>query len=436
MTSYAAMTSQLAPAATAVLFDAGNPDAHYIRGTILEATDLPAAVQEYYQAAQARPDDYVLWLSLARARELNGQTQEAILAARQAIPLAPYYAEPHYQLGNILLRAGQKDEAFKELRLAGESNPKLMPGIIDLAWRISNRDLNQVQTLFGPLSPQLSLSLAQYFRQRQEYESATAMYAAAGSVGDNGRRTYIGELIGAKHFEEAARLTSIDSPEGARRGVIFDPGFEQESNLKEKGFGWNLGDQKEGFHLSLDTNQPREGRSSLKVEFEGDSNLSSPIVFQLVMIEPNADYQLSFAIRTENLVTGALPLISVIDANTDQPLASSEPFPKETDGWRDYTVDFKTGKSTVAVQIAVRRQFCAATPCPIFGRLWLDSFSLKETSNAPRASASWIKLHQESRSAAYGFGIITGVSSSTGSSPSSITFRLGGEGRTRIFNSL
>src|SRR5262249_42731948 len=157
--------------------------------------------------------------------------------------------------------------------------------------------------------------------------------------------TYVAELIGAKHFEEAARLRAIDWPQGAKRGVMFDPGFEQESNLKEKGFGWNLGDQKGGFHLSLDTNQPREGRSSFKVEFEGDSNLSSPIVFQLVMIEPSADYQLSFAIRTENLVTGALPLISVIDANTDQPLASSEPFPKETDGWRDYTVDFKTGKS-------------------------------------------------------------------------------------------
>jgi len=255
----------------------------------------------------------------------------------------------------------------------------LMTGIIDLAWRISNRDLNQIQTLFGPLSPQLSLALADYFRQRQEFEAATAMYVAAGSGGDENRRTYIAELIGAKQFEEAARVRAIDWPEVAKRGAIFDSGFEQESNLKERGFGWNLGEQKETFHLSLDTNQPREGRSSLKVEFAGESNLSQPIIFQLVMIAPSADYQLSFSIRTENLVSGGMPLISVIDAGTTQVLASSELFPKETNGWRDYTVDFKTGKSTVAIQIAVRRQLCAAMPCPIFGRLWLDSFSLKET---------------------------------------------------------
>jgi hypothetical protein len=49
------------------------------------------------------------------------------MAARQAIPLAPDYAEPHYQLGNILVRAGQTEEGFKELQLAAASNPTLFP---------------------------------------------------------------------------------------------------------------------------------------------------------------------------------------------------------------------------------------------------------------------------------------------------------------------
>src|SRR4030095_6054668 len=153
MTSYAAITSQVSPASTAVLVDANNPDAHYVRGTILEATDLPAAVGEYFQAARARPDDYVLWLSLARARELNGETEGALAAARQAVPLAPDYAEPHYQLGNILLRAGQTEEAFKELRLAGASNPTLLPGVIDLAWRVSNGNVEFVVGAIKPASP-------------------------------------------------------------------------------------------------------------------------------------------------------------------------------------------------------------------------------------------------------------------------------------------
>ena len=379
LTSYAALTSQITPANTAVVFDANNPDAHYIRATILEATDLPAAVDEFYKAAVARPDDFVLWLSLARARELNGETEGAVAAARQAIPLAPAYAQPHYQLGNILLRAGQNAEAFKELRLAGESNPTLMPGIIDLAWRTSKRDFNQVVTNLGPPSPPLYLSLAQYFREQKEMGAATAMYLAAGHVADVSRRSYVAELISQKRFKEAAQLWAVDFPSGAKPGVIFDPGFEQESKLTERGFGWNSGERTDGFRLMLDANQPREGRSGLKVEFDGVPDPSSPMIYQLVLVEPNTHYQLSFSIRAENLVSGGMPAVFVIDADSEQVLAQSEPFPKLTNGWRDYSVDVETRQSTKTIQLVLRRQPCAVTPCPIFGRLWLDNLSLRKS---------------------------------------------------------
>ncbi len=114
LTTYAAQTNQISLADSAVRLGTSNPDAHHVRATILESIDLPGAVAEHYQAALTRPDDYVLWLSLARACELSGDSTAAIAAAKQAAPLAPDYAEPHYQLGNILLRAGQTDEAFKE----------------------------------------------------------------------------------------------------------------------------------------------------------------------------------------------------------------------------------------------------------------------------------------------------------------------------------
>src|ERR1041385_3346272 len=113
-TSYGAATNRLSAADSSVGLSAGNADSHYVRATILEASDLPAAVQEHYEAVKARPDDYALWLSLARALELNGDSESAIAAARQAIPLAPAYAQPHYQLGNLLLRAGRTAEAFAE----------------------------------------------------------------------------------------------------------------------------------------------------------------------------------------------------------------------------------------------------------------------------------------------------------------------------------
>lgn len=376
LTTYAAQTSQIASANAAVSLGASNPDAHYVRATILESIDLSAAIAEYQQAAFARPDDYVLWLSLARASELNGDTAGAIAAARQALPLAPAYAQPHYQLGNILLRAGQSNEAFKELRLAGGSNPTLMPGIIDLAWRVSGGNVQFVTRAIEPGTPAAYQALGYYFRQREEVGAAIAMYLAAGNVSEQDRRSYLAELISAKRFKEAANLWKVARQDGATPGGMVDPGFEQESNLKDPGFGWRLGEKDTGFHLSLDTDKPRQGRSSLKIEFNGESDPSSPVISQLVLIDPGAHYQLHFAAKSEGLVSGGLPLVIVMDAGDNKVLGQSDKFPT-TDGWREYTISFEGGPSADAVRIELRRQPCSATPCPIFGRLWLDNFLLQ-----------------------------------------------------------
>src|SRR5882672_9424610 len=375
LTTYAAQSTQIAPANAAVRLSASYPDAHYVRATILEPTDLPTAIAEYRQAALARPEDYVLWLSLARASELNGDTAGAIAAARQAVPLAPDYAEPHYQLGNILLRGGQRDEAFKELRLAGASNPTLLPGIIDLAWRVSGGNVQFVTRAIEPATPAAYQALRQYFRQRQEVGAAIAMYVAAGNVAEPDRRSYLFELIGTKRFKDAANLWGVERQVGAAAGVMSDPGFEQESNLRDPGFGWRLSDKDTGFNLSLDTNSPRQGRSSLKVEFGGDSDPLSPVIYQLVLVDPGTRYQLRFAVRSDGLVSGGLPLVIVMDAGDNKVLGQSDRFPT-TDGWREYTFDFVVGPSASAVRIALQREPCNKSPCPIFGRLWLDNFSL------------------------------------------------------------
>ena len=372
----AARNYQLASANVAVRLSPGNADAHYVRAAILEASDLRAAVAEYDEAVKIRPDDFALWLSLARARELAGDTEGAVSAAKQAIPLAPFYAQPHYQLGNILLRASRIHEGFHELRLAGVSNPTLMPGVIALAGQLSSGNVQFVQQAIAPSTPDAYRMLGQYFRQRQQVDAAIAMFTAAGAASETDRQSYVAELLAANRFSEAARLWSVGHSNGVAPGVMVDPGFEKESDLNEPGFSWRLGESREGFQLSLDTANPKEGRTSLKIEFKGASNPASPIVSQLVLVDRRARYQLRFAIRAEGIISGGLPQLVVIDANAKNVLGQSEELAKATDGWRDYNVEFTALELTDAVQILVQRKSCATSPCPIFGRLWLDDFSL------------------------------------------------------------
>src|SRR6267378_5620457 len=56
--TYAATSNQLAAANAAVSLSSGDPEAHYLRGAILEASsDLSSAIAEYNEAIGRRPDD-------------------------------------------------------------------------------------------------------------------------------------------------------------------------------------------------------------------------------------------------------------------------------------------------------------------------------------------------------------------------------------------
>ncbi|MFS8085484.1 MAG: hypothetical protein ACMG6H_07615, partial [Acidobacteriota bacterium] len=98
LSTYASKSNKMAAAQAALRLSPNDPEIHYVRGAIFEANgDLAAAVEEYTQAARLRADDYVLWLALARTRELTGNTADALAAATQAVALAPHYAQPHWQ---------------------------------------------------------------------------------------------------------------------------------------------------------------------------------------------------------------------------------------------------------------------------------------------------------------------------------------------------
>ncbi len=374
----AARTGALANADQAERYSPTNPETHYVRGSILGATgDLSAAVDEMNQSVAARPEDFGLWLSLARARELNGETDAAIAAARQAIPLAPYYVEPHWQLGNILLRAGENEEAFKELGLAGNSNPDLLSGIIGLAWQVSNGNVEFVERSIQPRTPEAYLALGQYFRQGKQVDAAIDMLTAAGDAAKEERQSYVGELARTKQFKTAAALWSVDHKIRVAPGVLINPGFEEETNLNEPGFAWRLDQESHSFRLSLDPTDPREGRLCLKIDFGGDLEPGSPILSQLILIEPGVHYRLRFAARSEAIVSGAMPRVNVVEGESAQILGEPADFPRATSGWREYAIEFQPGQPATAVEIVVGRQACDKHPCPIFGHLWLDNFVLE-----------------------------------------------------------
>ena len=378
LSAYAARSNRIDAAGAAVQLNASDAEAHYIRAAILVFNNDPiAANADYVQAVILHPYDYVVWLALAHTRELNGDTAGAIDAASEATHLAPFYAQPHWQLGNLLVRAGRSAQGFAELRLAAASNPSLQPATIDLAWQLSHGDVDYVRRVIQPKTAEESINVAEFFKKHSKFADAVNVIRAAGAPADEYRRRFTEELIAAKRFQDAYTLWSMGHPRDSKSVMLTDGGFEQPSDLDEPGFGWRA-NKTANVSLSLDGTNPKEGKSSLKVEFNGDSDPGIPIIAQLVMVDPRAHYRLLFTVRTEELISGGLPMLNIFDPTAGQLMAQSGVFPTLSRGWQDYAVEFVIPEGASTIQIMLQRQRCKNSPCPIFGRLWLDNFSLQK----------------------------------------------------------
>ncbi len=390
LSKYAAATTAtssplLSPADQAVRLTPNDPEAHFRRALVLWRVSLqPEGLAEYERAAALRPRDYYLWMLLGNARDQTDDEKGALAALAESVRLAPFYAQPRWQFGNVLFRAGQFDEGFGEMRRAALSDPTFLPNMIDLAWGASNKDPAATERLVQADNKHWRVALAHFFARKGQAAIALNLYRAAAPLSEQDRQTLIQELLAAKGYAEAFEVwAAAGGDDKTPRGglaQITNGSFESQLSLDETGFGWQFVRGVATLKFSLDTVEPRAGAHSLRLDWNGNSPPSAPVASQLVLVEPNARYRLSFAARTQEIVSGALPLIVISDkSSTDnRVLAQSKPLPKGSSNWQDYSLEFATAGETRAVLIGLQRENCANEPCPIFGKLWLDNFSLQK----------------------------------------------------------
>jgi Tetratricopeptide repeat len=382
LSSYAATMNQLVVADKAVQLSPSNSEAHYIRARLLDDTGASAeAIGEYERAVALRPQDYVLWLELGRARDRANDVEGALAAFQESARLAPVYAKPHWQLGNTLFRAGRRDVAFAEIRRAVTSDPRLLPQAMTVAWSALAGDAKALEQAIQPQTPSAHLALASFLARHGKATEAIAQFRAAGVVSNERRQVLLADLLASKSFEAAFEVWSSGreaNDKGDRQGIV-NGGFEEPIALDDPGFGWQLASNPQAVRASLDPSEPHLGVYSLRLDWSGDSAPSTAVISQLVLVQPDARYRISFAARTRDMLSIGLPVVTVTDAGSDDGpvLQQSNALPQGTTWWQDFSLEFATGAKTRTVLLAIRRQSCAVAPCAAIGYVWVDDFSIK-----------------------------------------------------------
>jgi tetratricopeptide (TPR) repeat protein len=368
----------------------GDPFAHWTLGALEEkefsATNLADAVHEYEIAVTLSPNDYRYWMELGRGLEAAGDNAGGERALGRAVELAPAYSLPRWYFGNLLLRKGKVDEAFRQLARAGETNSQIQPQVFNLAGQVFGDDVEAIAKAACP-SAAARVQLAIYFAGRQKFPEAMRVWS--GTQNRNNERELAEELkkqlIDAKQFRDALVVLREFEPDAGnllQPGQFVNGGFEAGTTLTSSdSFGWSIASGSTA-QITIDS-QAHSGRNSLRIVFSAPTKLDLIHVSQAIVVEPDTQYHFECWARTNDLTTGRAPLITIISATDNATLASSPPLLTGTNDWQRIALDFKTKPKSDGVIVKLTRQPCDEdSVCPIFGTVWYDDFNLQRNGPA------------------------------------------------------
>ena len=388
----------------AVKWAPNDPLAHFMLGNVMEKdfsmNQVPDVVREYETAVSLAPNDYRYWMQLGRALETANRVDDGEKALRHAVALAPAYSFPRWYFGNLLLREGKQDEAFRELVQASQADPALLPQVFNLSWDLFGGDVDQIANATCP-NTGTRAQLAVYLANRNEADSAMRIWQNLNPK--ERKEQHEAEEMLKKSFFEKGRFRYVldlmadleEDPNLLPRPETFsNAGFENDNSSRKAGkFGWLISTSPDA-QISVDHTQAHTGRASLEIVFKSPHSIDRIDVSQLVIVEPNTQYRFECYARTLDLRTGSTPMILILDPADQSVLATSTPLPDGTNDWQAVTLDFKTRPGMEGVLMKLGRASCGTdSVCPIFGTVWYDDFNLQRYSGA----ASTVRSDAETR---------------------------------------
>lgn len=375
-----AMTSDsLSEAHLAVKIFDGDPTAQQALGALLLGRgDDKEAANALGRAANLRSHDYEGWQLLGNAKYAAGDLIGAESAYIKAIELAPDYSEPNFLYGRFLLETGRNSQGFAALSKSAENNFSLFPQIVDLADRCYPNDAAAIERAVSPRSVEAKTYLARYFIVRSLMTPNTLMFLLGSEIPEQARNEFVNLLIESNNYSLAHELwasrIASDKPAGE---AVFDGGFEHTTDGRQGVFGWRVDQELLGVSASRTQHDPHSGSYAIHIKFSGEVPLGSTILSQLVLVRPDSNYAVKFYYRSSEILSASPPAILVTDPAGSE-LGRSVTLKNTENNWIEISVKFAS-KQTPAVNIALVRPACDSTPCPIFGELSLDDFSLVDS---------------------------------------------------------
>lgn len=406
--------TKLASADAALRFAPNMPNVQYQRGVVRlaqavgdgTAEQLVEAISSLRTAARLSPEDFRIQVTLGQALSRHDESAEAKQAFLRAQQLAPGYYEPHWALGNFLLRTSDIEGAFAAFRQALAIRPSEVPLLFDYAWNTYNGDVAAITKALAPpdsSKAQFAGLLIAHGKSTEGMKIWQDLQAKDANLARGQTQNFINQLLAGQQFgaaysvwkeaaqrknlrddlteEQLADDTQWFTVNKADAGSLLHNGnFEGDLALSNAPpfLAWRL-TQTKGLSISRDSAARKDNNIALRLNFDVSGNIGFAILEQMVPVTPGAKYHLSFTAKTEDLITLSAPIVEVYDpADTKRLHASTKPLPLRNNDWANYELDFTAPAGTEIIVVRLLRNACGEPPCPINGKIWLDDIKLEQ----------------------------------------------------------
>lgn len=346
--------------------------------------DPSLALRDFQNAVKADPLTARYWVDVAGALEISGDPSGAARAYDRARAVYPSSAEVAFEYGNFLLRRGDFANAYPQLRLAAQEDPKLLPLILSRTARATD-DRHAILEEVLPPTIDAYLQALTFFSAAHEGDAALETWNRVLALHEKAPLPstfpFFDELIRENRADDAKRSwreaivasgTPFDEPP---RGSLVWNGKFKESFLNG-GLDWRWEPQP-NVAVDFDNASAPGGSRALRLDFDGGANVSLNSPQQFVPVIPGRRYHFHAYMRTDQITTESGLRFSLSDAShavnvlTDN-FVLSHP-------WTTIEADFAAGPATFFVAISLVRAPSRLFENKLAGTVWIADVTLIPT---------------------------------------------------------
>ena len=350
----------------------------------LEDADARRAIHSYLTALSLNPRSANAWLDLAAVYESENNlpsARDAFFQARKAYPLSP---DVSWRYGNFLLRQGELDPAFAEIRRAVEVDPGFGAEAFSRCLR-SEPDVDKILDRALPAKADVYLGLIQQEILDGQTEIALKVWGRLVAIHPQLRMqdifALVDDLRGKKRIMEASSIwdqavvfAGMGSLQGPLSSVLWDGGFE--SGITGGGFAWVFPQGSQDFQFSFDSQEKHSGSHSLRLAFDGRKNVFFSNICHYVPVERSKTYRFSAWEHTRALETdqGIRFQLRSIGGNDDSTVVTSDL--RGSEPWTKIEIPWTPRNDVQEMQVCLLRYPSSQEGHRIRGTVWIDDVAL------------------------------------------------------------